>query len=63
MDDKVKFSPEQLVSSTQLARNLSQQFDKASKHPLFIQRNQDVEFVLLSLKEYRRILDKKGKGK
>jgi hypothetical protein len=58
MNDPVKFSPSQLVSSTQLARGLSQQLDKAMKVPLFIQRDQEVQWVLMSLDEYRRIIDK-----
>lgn len=61
MDDKVKFSPEQLVSSTQLVRNLSQHLDRASEYPLFVQRDQKVEWVLMSLEEYRRIIDREGK--
>lgn len=63
MNDKIKFSPEQLVSSTQLVRNLSQQLEKASKYPLFIQRNQEVDWVLLSIKEYERIVISEGRKK
>jgi PHD/YefM family antitoxin component YafN of YafNO toxin-antitoxin module len=58
MNDPVKFSPSQLISSTQLARGVSQQLDKATKAPLFIQRDQEVQWVLISLDEYRRMLRK-----
>ena len=61
MEDKVKFSPKQLISSTQLVRNLSKHLEQALDYPLFIQRKQEVEWVLLSLEEYRRIIGKKGR--
>jgi len=61
LSDKDKFSPEQLVSSTQLVKKLSHYLETASRYPLFIQRGQEVQWVLLSLKEYRRIIGKKGK--
>ena len=53
---QVKFSPEQLASTTQIARNLSKYFDGALKRPLFIQRDQEVQWVLISLKEYKEIV-------
>lgn len=61
MDDKVRFSPDQLISATQLVRKLSFNLDKALRKPLFIQRNHEVEWVLMSLDEYRKLMrDKKG---
>lgn len=54
---QVKFSPEQLASTTQIARNVSKYFDSALKCPLFIQRDQDVQWVLMSLKEYKKIVE------
>lgn len=58
MKDKVKFSPEQLVSSTKLARNVSDTLNNSLKYPLFIQRDQKVQWVLMSLKEYTNIIEK-----
>jgi hypothetical protein len=60
---QVKFSPEQLVSATQLARNLSKHLNDALSYPLFIQRDQEVQWVLLSLDEYRKIVGEKGSDK
>lgn len=54
---QVKFSPDQLASSTQLARNLSHHLNNALKYPLFIQRDQEVQWVLMSLKEYIKIME------
>lgn len=58
LDKKVKFAPEQLVSSTQLVRKLSQHLEAALNYPLFIQRGQEVQWVLMSLDEYRKIIKK-----
>lgn len=55
---QVKFSPEQLVSATKLARNVSDILNTALKYPLFIQRDQEVQWVLMSLKEYRENTEK-----
>ena len=63
IDDPVKFSPHQLVTSSYLARNLSQQLDLARKSPIFIQRDQEVQWVLLDINEYRRLLNKEMKKK
>ena len=63
MNDKTKLSLNQLVSNTQLVRNLPYCLDLTSKHPLFIQRNNEVRWVLLSLEEYEKITRKKGKDK
>ena len=60
-NDPVKFSPYQLVTSTYLARNLSQQLDSARKDPIFIQREQEIQWVLLNIDEYRRLLIKEMK--
>ena len=61
MNSNIKFSPEQLVSTTQILRNFSHNFEKASKQPLFIQRNQEIEWVLLSLTEYERLINERKK--
>ena len=63
IDDPVKFSPYQLVTSSYLVRNLSQQLELARKNPIFIQREQDVQWVLLNIDEYRRLLNKEAKRK
>jgi len=63
IDDPVKFSPYQLVTSSYLVRNLSQQLELARKNPIFIQREQDVQWVLLNIDEYRRLLNKEAKKK
>lgn len=60
MSDKIKFSADQLVSATHLVRNFSKHLDMALKKPLFIQRNNEVEFVLISFKRYKRIAGKEG---
>lgn len=58
MDKKVKFSPEQLISATQFVRNFSQILKQAKNEPLFIRRGQEVQFVIMSLKEYEQLLKK-----
>jgi len=63
IEDPVKFSPYQLVTSSYLVRNLSQQLDSARKNPIFIQREQEVQFVILNIDEYRRLLSREMKGK
>lgn len=63
IDDPVKFSPHQLVTSSYLARNLSQQLDLAKKNSIFIQRDQEVQWVLLGIDEYRILLNKEMKKK
>jgi len=57
---QVKFSPEQLASTTQIARNLSKYFNDALKSPLLIQRDQEPQWVLMSLKEYTRMVEEGG---
>ena len=62
MNDKTKISLNQLVSNTQLVRSLPHCLDMTSKHPVFIQKNNEVKWVLLSLEEYERLIKtKKGK--
>ena len=63
MKEKIKISLDQLVSNTQLVRNFPQCLEEVAKHPLFIQRNNEVKAVLLSLEEYERIIGKKGISK
>jgi hypothetical protein len=63
LSDKAKFSADQLVSSTQAVRNFSKVLDDALSKPLFIQREQVVRWVLLSLNEYERIISKERKVK
>lgn len=54
--DPVLLSPDQLVSSTKLVRNLSGYLDTAQKKPIFIQRQDQIEAVILSINEYRNLL-------
>lgn len=61
MNSDIKFSPEQLASTTQLIRGFSQHLEKASIQPLFIQRNHEIEWVMLSLKEYERLIGERKK--
>lgn len=55
-DDPVMFGPKQLVSSTKLVRNLSSYLDMAQKSPVFVEREQEVEAVLISIDDYRQLL-------
>ncbi|HHY28801.1 MAG TPA: type II toxin-antitoxin system Phd/YefM family antitoxin [Desulfitobacterium dehalogenans] len=57
-NDFVMFGPKQLVSSTKLVRNLANYLDKAQKAPIFIERDQEVEAVLISIDDYRGLLAK-----
>ena len=63
MKDKVKFSTDQLVSSSQLVQKLAMYLERAIDYPLFIQRNHEVKWVLLSLEEYERLVNKERKVK
>ena len=60
-EKQVKFSPDQLASTTQIARNLSKYFNGALKSPLFIQRDQEIQWVLMSVKDYGKIIGKGGR--
>jgi len=60
MTDITNFS-EQLITATQLARKTSLHLDNAQEYPIFIQRDQEVKWVLMSLEEYERLNKKKGK--
>lgn len=62
MDDPVKLSPRQLVSATKLVRNLAEFLNKSKEGPIFIMRKEEVEFVLLSIEEYRKLLIESEKG-
>ena len=63
MKDKITFSVDQLVSSSQLVQKLSMYLERAIDYPLFIQRNHEVRWVLLSLNEYERLIGERGKKK
>lgn len=56
IDDPIIFGPKQLVSSTRLVRNLSSYLDMAQKSPVFVEREQEVEAVLISIEDYRNLL-------
>ena len=63
MKDKIKFSVDQLVSTSQLVQSQAKYFEQALDYPLFIQRNHEVKWVLLSLEDYERIVEERGKKK
>lgn len=65
MDDPVRFSPNQLINSTKLVRNLASCLNTAKKYPLFITRSrgEEIEFVLISLEHYRSLLEEVEKNK
>jgi len=63
LSDKVKFSAEQLVSTSQLVQKLAKHLECALDYPLFIQKNHEVKWVLLSLKEYERLAINEGRKK
>ncbi|MGI5912641.1 MAG: type II toxin-antitoxin system Phd/YefM family antitoxin [Syntrophomonadaceae bacterium] len=55
-DDPVLFGPAQLVTSSKLSKNLGEYLNKTEKRPIFIQRDNNVEAVLLNIDEYRALL-------
>lgn len=55
-DDPVQFGPTQLVTSSKLSKNLGEFLNKTDQKPIFIQRGNNVEAVLLSIDEYRSLL-------
>lgn len=55
-DDPVLFGPNQLVTSSILSRNLGSYINKAEEKPIFIQRDNNVEAVLINIDEYRALL-------
>lgn len=61
--DPVMFGPQQLVSSTKLVRNLSSYLNMVQKKPLFVEREQQVEAVLISIDSYRELLLEERKVK
>lgn len=61
--DPVLFGPQQLVSSTKLVRNMSSYLNMAQKKPVFVEREQEVEAVLISIDSYRDLLREEQKVK
>ena len=55
-DDPVLFGPGQLVTSSKLSKNLGEYLNKTEKRPIFIQRDNVVEAVLMNIDEYRALL-------
>lgn len=45
----------QTVSAVEMHRNASRCFEKAKENPLFIIRNNKIEFVLLSTEKYETL--------
>ncbi len=62
-DDPVQFGPKQLVSATKLVRNLSGYLNLAKKKPIFIERDQEVEAVIINIEDYRNLLFEEQKTK
>lgn len=62
-EDPVLFGPQQLVSSTKLVRNMSSYLNLAQKKPIFIERDQEVEAVIVSIDTYRELLLEEKKAK
>lgn len=58
INDVVQLKPCQLVSSTKLVRSLSKYLDLAKKTPVFISRENEIEVVMLSLEDYRSLLER-----
>jgi len=50
-------SPDELITSTKAAAQLSRLLDSLPDHRWFIQRRGRIEGVLTSLEEYRRLLE------
>jgi PHD/YefM family antitoxin component YafN of YafNO toxin-antitoxin module len=61
-DDLIQFGPKQLVSSTKLVRNLSSYINMVQKAPVFVERDQEVQAVLISVDDYRNLLKEEEKG-
>lgn len=55
-DDPVMFGPQQLVTSSKLSKSLGSYLDKAQKRPIFVQRENEVEAVLININDYRDLL-------
>jgi PHD/YefM family antitoxin component YafN of YafNO toxin-antitoxin module len=55
-EDPVLFGPNQLVTSSRLSKNLGEYLNKTEKRPIFIQRDNNVEAVLMNIEEYRTFL-------
>ncbi len=55
-DDPILFGPNQLVTSSILSRNLGNYLNKAEEKPIFIQRGNNIEAVLINIDEYRALL-------
>lgn len=53
---EILLSPDELITSTKAAAQLSKLLDGLSKHRWFIQRHGKIEAVLTSLEEYKRLL-------
>lgn len=61
IEDPIMFGPKQLVSSSKLVRNLSSYLDMAQKSPIFVEREQEIEAVLISIEDYRNLLREEEK--
>jgi len=54
---EILLSPDELITSTKAATQLSRLLDSLPDHRWFIQRRGKIEGVLTSLEEYRRLLE------
>ena len=59
--DPVAFGPKQLVSSSKLVRSLGAYIEQSKKRPIFIMRDNEVEAVLVSIDDYRILLEEEAR--
>lgn len=62
-NDPIQITPDQIVSSTKLVRNLSNYLDVSARKPLFVTRYDEIEHVLISIDSYRELLKTKEERK
>jgi prevent-host-death family protein len=51
------FNPEDVVKVTELRNRLANCLDRANKEPVAVQRNGVITHVLISLEEYRKLVE------
>jgi hypothetical protein len=54
---RLALSPDELITSTRAANELSRLLNQLADKRWFIQRNNKIEAVLLSIEEYQRFVD------
>ena len=54
----LKLDRKSMVSSSELARNLSKLLDKSKESPLFVMKNNEIENIIMSIDHYEELIER-----